>query len=303
MPVELPTGTLKRLSLPLFSMSRYGSTWGFRLFDDHGRLRAERSGLEPRSSLPAGATLLGALPRTSAPVIRQILNPSPDSQPAVARFVQSAILPDNPLVWEAMKAFYLNSEKAPELTVSQVEALRDWLNDGGHLIVAVAAVSDVNATPWLRALVPFDLAGERQVTQHPGLQQWVRSPRTTPVNSLPPPSRPLPSNVVPSAAGNPFAGLADDSEFENAPLSVATGTLRRGETLVSAGDTPLIVTARQGRGRVTALLFDPESEPCHSWKNLPTFWAKLAVSRSNCILPPVPATAAAATALTASSAR
>ncbi len=44
---------------------------------------------------------------------------------------------------------------------------------------------------------------------------------------------------------------------------------------VAAGDTPLIVTASRGRGRVTGLLFSPEREPFRSWKNLPTFWAKL----------------------------
>ena len=46
--------------------------------------------------------------------------------------------------------------------------------------------------------------------------------------------------------------------------------------VVAAGDKPLIVTANRGRGRVTLLLFSPEREPFRSWKNLPTFWAKLA---------------------------
>jgi hypothetical protein len=45
---------------------------------------------------------------------------------------------------------------------------------------------------------------------------------------------------------------------------------------VAAGDAPLIVTANRGWGRVTLLLFSPEREPFRSWKNLPTFWAKLA---------------------------
>jgi len=37
-----------------------------------------------------------------------------------------------------------------------------------------------------------------------------------------------------------------------------------------------MITANHGRGRVTALMFSPEREPFRSWKNLPTFWAKLA---------------------------
>jgi hypothetical protein len=58
-------------------------------------------------------------------------------------------------------------------------------------------------------------------------------------------------------------------------MQVAMGTLRDGQVVVSAGDKPLIVTANRGRGRVTLLLFSPEREPFRSWKNLPTFWAKL----------------------------
>jgi hypothetical protein len=54
------------------------------------------------------------------------------------------------------------------------------------------------------------------------------------------------------------------------------GALRDGRVVVTAGDKPLIVTANRGRGRVTLLLFSPEREPFRSWKNLPTFWAKLA---------------------------
>jgi hypothetical protein len=70
--------------------------------------------------------------------------------------------------------------------------------------------------------------------------------------------------------------LPDDPAFEAAGLQVAMGELRDGQVVVAAGDKPLIVTANRGRGRVTLLLFSPEREPFRSWKNLPTFWAKLA---------------------------
>ena len=58
-------------------------------------------------------------------------------------------------------------------------------------------------------------------------------------------------------------------------MEVAMGTLHDGDVIVSAGDAPLIVTAHRGRGRITALMFSPEREPFRSWKNVPTFWAKL----------------------------
>ena len=59
-------------------------------------------------------------------------------------------------------------------------------------------------------------------------------------------------------------------------MQVAVGKLREGARIVLAGqDMPMIVTSTVGRGRITALMFSPEREPFRSWKNLPTFWAKL----------------------------
>ena len=271
--VELPTGTRKRISILLFASGRYSSSWDFRLVDERGRLRAERSSLGARSVLASGTVLMGALPRSSAgtPVIRTTQSRPNDLQPTVARFVESAILPDNPLVWEGMSAFYLNSEKAPDLTADQAEALLAWLNNGGRLIVAVDAVGDVNGTPWLKSLLPVALDGTRTVTEHREIEQWLRS--------TPPPSSSGRARLINGnnfANSNPFASLADDSDFERTELVVATGTLRKGSVLASSGGTPLMVTAREGRGTVTVLLFDPERDPTRSWKNLPTMWARLA---------------------------
>ena len=116
----------------------------------------------PRRQLAAATTLIGALPRTATgvPVLRPIHLQDAELQPTAAR-LQSAILPDNPLVFEGMDTIYLNSEKAPELTVNQVYALMAWLNTGGHLIVGIEQITDVNATPWLRKLVPCDLTDMR----------------------------------------------------------------------------------------------------------------------------------------------
>ncbi len=273
--VELPTGTRKRISIPLFASGRYSSSWDFRLVDERGRLRAERSNLGARSVLASCTVLMGALPRSSAgtPVIRTTQSRPNDLQPTVARFVESAILPDNPLVWEGMNAFYLNSEKAPDLTADQQEALLAWLNNGGRLIVAVDAVGDVNGTPWLKSLVPMDLNGTRPLTEHHEIQDWLRStppPNTSGLNR----SRVINGNNFQNSGS--YTTLADDFDFERAELVVATGTLRKGSVLAASGGTPLMVTAREGRGTVTVLLFDPERDPGRSWKNLPMMWARLA---------------------------
>src|SRR5205807_2211257 len=49
--VELPTGTLKRLTFPLFSTSRSYSSWDLKLLDERGRVRAEQIGVRPRKQV------------------------------------------------------------------------------------------------------------------------------------------------------------------------------------------------------------------------------------------------------------
>jgi hypothetical protein len=279
MSVELPTGTLKRFVLPVFASGRGYSAWDVQLLDEHGKVRSEQLGLRARKQLAHGSTLLGALPRTPSgtPVIRPILAQGSDVQPATARLLPS-IFPDNPLVLEGMSCLYLNSERAADLTINQVNALLGWLNAGGHLIVAVEQPSDINAATWLKNVFPCEVKDLRPLPRHSELQSWLRSATWT-TNSL----RGFggqnggqQNSQWETVSARPFADLPDDFDFEGKEMEVAVGTLRDGQATVQSGDTPLVVTGQRGRGRITALLFSPEREPVRSWRELPTFWAKLA---------------------------
>jgi hypothetical protein len=280
--VELPTGTLKRVVMLEFSTTRGYANWNVRLLDERGRVRAEQSNLPPSKQIAAGTPLLGALSRTAggAPLICAILPQTSAMQPATARLLPS-IFPDNPLALEGMTSLYLNSERAAELGVNQVNAILGWLNAGGHLIVAVEQPSDITGSPWLRNLFPCDLKEMQTVPSHSELQTWLRSPdwpsnvRGAAAYRQNPSGRNRPPQAQRIEGERPFADLPDDLSFELAGMQVATGSVREGRAVVSAGDTPLVVTASRGRGRITALLFSPEREPARSWKNLPVFWARL----------------------------
>jgi hypothetical protein len=290
-PVELPTGTLKRLFIPVFSGSRGYSSWDVRLLDERGRTRAEQLALQPRRKIASEAPLLGALTRTPAgvPVFRPLPSQSGASelQPLSAR-LQLSIFPDNPLVLEGMGSIYLNSSQAPELKLNQIEALYGWLNAGGHLIVGVEQISDITSTPWLRNLFPCELKEMRSVQSHAELQDWLTSSRGMPGGKLmgalvAARARNRPGQRIESSAGSvqriggsaAFGDVPVDAAFESADLQVAGGTVLEGQVVLSSQDSPLVVTANRGRGRLTAMLFSPEREPVRSWKNLPTFWAKL----------------------------
>ena len=307
--VELPTGTLKRFVIPVFSATRGLGNWDVRLLDEHGKVRAEQAGLQARRQLASSTPLVGALVRTptGTPVIRPIQQQDVALQPIAARLLPS-IFPDNPVVLGGMDCLYLNSEKAVDLKVGQVKALLAWLYGGGHLIVGVEQISDITATAWLRDLLPFELNDIRTVSTHRELQQWLQSgpwptnvagasriptrgfagrgrvglaslPKNFPAGVPAPAPTPIAQPGAPAEpdanAADPFRGLADDPAFETADLQVGMGTMRDGEVEVATAGKPLIVTASRGRGRVTVLLFSPEREPFRSWKNLPVFWAKL----------------------------
>jgi hypothetical protein len=291
--VELPTGTLKRVVIPVFSAARNMRTWDVRLLDERGKVRAEQLGVPSRKEVPAGTPLLGALTRSVGGVPSFPASQRQDLQPLAARLLPE-IFPDNPLVLEGLSSIYMSSEKAPLLTDNQARALLAWLQAGGHLIVGVEQITDISATRWLQGVLPFQPTEMQPLAQHPELQAWLRSStwRTNEpggANSPFPPNFNRPRNGRPSppprtvilpppadlAASSPFSDLPDDFNFEASGMLVAAGKLLDGQVVLASGNTPLIVTASRGCGQVTLLLFSPEREPFRSWKNQPTFWAKL----------------------------
>ncbi|MFO1513968.1 MAG: hypothetical protein U1F83_13795 [Verrucomicrobiota bacterium] len=282
MVVELPTGTLKRVVIPAFANSRYQTLWDVRLLDDRGRVRQEQVAVRPQRQIGWEVKLVGSLPRTASgsATLVPIKRNQPDMQPAAVRF-QPSIFPDNPLVLEGLDALYLHSEVAASLRSSQVNAILAWMNAGGHLIVAIEQVSDITASPWLRNVLPFEPKEVVPVSQHPELENWVRT--GVAVTNYPPgynrrPRQPggrVPSLPPTTLVETPFSDLPADSAFGAAEIRVVSGNIRDGRTVLAAGEIPLIITANRGLGRVTALLFSPEREPFKSWRNLPTFWTKL----------------------------
>ncbi len=278
--VELPTGTLKRVVMPVFSPSRYPAVWNVRLLDERGKVRAEQVAVRPRRQVGWEIPIIGSLSRTAAgaPVLQPIKRDQADAQPASAR-IQPPIFPDNPLVLEGLDAIYLSSEVAADLRVSQVNALLAWMNAGGHFIVGIEQVSDVTASPWLRGVLPCDPKELKTIGAHPEVQAWLRASSTAMGRVTGIMNRPGNRGTTTRpgvSASSPFADLPDDSKFELADLQVVTGAVvRDGRVELSVGNVPLLITANRGAGRVTALMFSPEREPFKSWKNMPAFWSKL----------------------------
>jgi hypothetical protein len=289
-PLDLPTNTRKRIFIPLFSTAR---SWDVRLLDESGKVRGEQlldRGRVVKNSLP----LVAGLARITAglPVFPDF-PPSfnQDSKYSAAR-LQPALFPDNPLALEGIDLLYLSSERAANLTVGQVNALVAWLQRGGHLVLGVEQLADVNGTPWLRDLLPCELTSTVNLNSHDALDDWAKSVSSTSPGAPPPraprgfgarnPGNPLyrnpnlPSLQVVPPPSNLKEPWADDLDFASAPLPVATGSLRDGTYLIGDASAPLAIEGLRGRGKITVLTFDPEREPFVSWKNRGWLWAGLA---------------------------
>lgn len=295
--LDLPTNTRKRITIPVFSTAR---SWNVRLLDERGRPRSEQS-LQPRQMMKNNLPLVAALARTVAgvpvlPESQAFFNG--DSKYNVAR-LQTALFPDNPLALEGIDMLYLNSEKAADLSIGQVNALMAWLQNGGHLVIGVEQLTDINGTPWLRELVPCTLTSIVNVSAHQALLEWALSGRVMPdsgdqnrVPSVPQfsgrqrfanPANPQPNGARPQTLPPPSAPavnsadlVADDAQFDSTPIQVATGKIRDGTVLIGDPAAPLAIDGKCGRGRITVLTFSPEREPFLSWKNRVWFWSKLA---------------------------
>jgi hypothetical protein len=270
--VELPTGTQKRIFIPVFATgNNFARTWNVRLVQGR-KVIAEQQQIRARRGSSPGVPIVTAISRTvagapSLPQLRAANNTfNSDTQSAAAR-LQPEMLPDNPLALEGIDLLYLNSEKALALDVPRTQALMAWLQRGGHLVVAVEQASDINGNPWLRDLVPCKFEGTTILEDHSDLFNWARTAQR--------------ARHRRKDRGGPDAGivtqeLAPDEHFESTPLPIINAKLKDGFIAIGDSNNALAIEAPRGRGRITVLTFSPEREPFLSWTNREWFWSRMA---------------------------
>jgi len=271
-PVELPTNTRKRFAVPLFCTSQSFLTVDARLLDSKGKLQEERLGQQV-GLLGWDVPFLGALPGSfsgvpSFPQPERTVRP--ELQPRVAR-LQPEIFPDNSITLEGLNSLYLNTARALELKEPQVAALRTWINCGGQLIVSIDQPNDVTATPWLRQLLPAEVAGMTNVRLGKELHRWLAQGLWDPQFAF----KSVIRGPDTSSSDSTLAQLVADLSVEVTDIPLLQMRPRRGVSVTTIGDPPWLVSTPQGRGQIILLGINPEREPLKSWKHRPWFWAKL----------------------------
>ena len=283
--VELPTGTLKRFSIPFHANSTYSWRFNARLSDERGKIQAESLGINARRQvpreIPISATVGSWMP--SLPEAKSRRNRQ-DYQPVVARLLPP-LFPDNPICLETVECLYLGSDRALELGDPQVDALLTWMQAGGHLVVGVKQINHLGGSPWLESLLPVQIASLELTTNHGGFEQWVAGDRGVdgrPMSweswtkrQLNQQTRNTSGQDTDSSIRALYTDLKPDTAFARAPMEVARGNLIDGRAVIGAPENPLVVSAERGRGRLTVLMFNPEQKPFSDWTNGPYFWAKI----------------------------
>ena len=136
-------------------------------------------------------------------------------------------------------------ETLAALNGGRIEAIRQWVERGGHLIVAVSSQwQAVNDGP-IAAMLPATLTGQTQLSPFDSLES--------------------------------FTGGSQQIRFENAPIQVVKVEdveSRGGQVIASTLSTPLVIRGAYGFGRVTLVGFDVNAQPFTGWPDRTLFWIK-----------------------------
>lgn len=132
------------------------------------------------------------------------------------------------------------------LNAGRGEALRQWVQRGGHLVVAVSGNWQAVKDSLLGPMLPCRLDGQAQASPFDSLES--------------------------------FTGGSQTVTFENQAMQVARFEdveARGGKVVASTLAHPLVVRGPYGFGRVTVVGLDTDTKPFSGWPDRGLFWVKV----------------------------
>jgi len=220
-PVELPTGSNKRVSL-YAQPSPFRSTFDIALVTGDGtEIATDSLKVINHDAFSPLVAVVAERPQGLVPGVRAAANANPQAAAATVVTLTPADLPDRVEGWGPLDRLVWQDVSLAELSSAQLEALRGWVAGGRRLVLlgGTSGAATFNALPdellSFRPTETVDMAPEDL---------------TALAGKLPDVARTLPS---------------------------LAGTLVRGHPLARSGDAVTAASQEFGRGSVTLIGFDP----------------------------------------------
>jgi hypothetical protein len=233
--LELPRGSRKRVTFYANDLSGFGREIQVDFVRRGGVLASEQVDVEFVDQNTLFVGLWSGSPQALAGI--GLLEPT-DGETVLATLTVDD-LPANAEGWRALDVLVIHDVDTGQLSAGQLEALEEWIAQGGRLIVT-GGLGYRRTLSGLDALPPVSVDGTETVS-------------LAPLGAL---------------IDDPFPAQA------RVEAPVATGTLAEGAQVLAAADgTPLLAKREVGYGRVDFLAADPGLEPLRSWDSLDRLWA------------------------------
>ncbi len=198
---------------------------------------------------PAGVDLIPTLPGFNANKLNQAV-PGGRAREVIVPRLQAIddLLPGRWYGFDAVDVVVVDTndkEMLATLSGNRGEALKQWVQRGGHLVVAVSSNWQAVNDGLLGEMLPARIGGQTQVSPFDSLES--------------------------------FTGGSHQVAFENAPARVAKFEeieQRGGKVIASTLSTPLVVRGAYGFGRVTVIGLDVDTKPFSAWPDRGLFFVK-----------------------------
>ncbi len=239
-PLDLPQGARKQVFLYV-SLESYEQRLQVEIVDQHGRVVARDT--TPLLLATPGDPLYAVVTESAFGSVDLMAVALTSGRGHQSNWLIEDI-PGQAQALAGLDVLMFHDVNTGALRAEQAAAIRQWVEAGGHLIIA-GGDNWQRTVAGMNDLLPVTLRGTLALDSLGALADYVRQP------------------VDPLDAGLTVS--------DSVPLPTA-------QTLVSANDVPLVVRQPIGLGMVDFLAFDPNAEPFRSWSAKDRFWYALVAS-------------------------
>ncbi|WP_054028894.1 DUF4350 domain-containing protein [Bacillus sp. FJAT-28004] len=148
-------------------------------------------------------------------------------------------LPNDPVLLKTLNTIVINDMATAGWTEPQIEAITNWVQQGGTLVLSGGAGYSKTAEAF-HEISPLEASGTSTISSAASIASFGGTPLTL-----------------------------------EKPLVISTGRIIDGKTDVAENNLPLVVSRNYGFGSVIYIAFDPSLEPMSTWAGSAMLWAKL----------------------------